>query len=48
VAPILCWSLDDWLGLGAARVAWPGDPVGALTAWVDARWPIRGSRTRTA
>jgi hypothetical protein len=41
VAPVLCWHLDDWLGLGTGRVVWPGDPVGALTARVDRRWPIR-------
>jgi hypothetical protein len=41
VAPVLCWHLDDWLGLGAQRVVWPSDPVGRLSRWVDARWPIR-------
>jgi hypothetical protein len=41
VAPILCWHLDDWLGLGSGRVTWPGDPVGRLTRAADARWPIR-------
>jgi hypothetical protein len=40
VAPILCWHLDDWLGLGA-RVAWPGDPVRRVTTWADKRWPVR-------
>lgn len=40
LAPVVCWYLDDWLGLGALRVRWPGDPVGRLSAWVDARWPI--------
>jgi hypothetical protein len=40
VAPILCWHLDDWLGLGG-RVAWPGDPVRRVTRWADKRWPIR-------
>ena len=30
VAPILCWHLDDWLGLGG-RVIWPGDPVRRVT-----------------
>ena len=48
VAPILCWNLDDWLGLGAARIAWPGDPVGALSRWVDARWPVRRPGGRMA
>ncbi len=41
VAPILCWHLDDWLGLGSGRVTWPGDPVGRLSRAVDARWPVR-------
>jgi hypothetical protein len=40
VAPVLCWHLDDWLGLGEQRIAWPGDPVGAVTRWADRRWPI--------
>ena len=39
IAPLVCWHLDDWLGI--AHVIWPGDPVGALTDRVDARWPIR-------
>jgi hypothetical protein len=41
LAPVVCWHLDDWLGLEAHRVRWPGDPVGALTRRVDVRWPIR-------
>jgi hypothetical protein len=41
VAPILCWHLDDWLGLGHLRVRWPGDPVGWLSSRIDARWPVR-------
>ena len=41
VAPIICWHLDDWLGFGRQRVAWPGDPTGSITAWFDARWPVR-------
>jgi hypothetical protein len=41
LAPVVCWHLDDWLGLGDQRARWPGDPVGQLTAWVDARWPVR-------
>jgi hypothetical protein len=44
VAPVLCWHLDDWLGLGVGRVVWPGDPVGVLTDRVDRRWPIRPVR----
>ncbi len=40
IAPIVCWHLDDWLGIGHLRVRWPSDPVGACTAWVDRRWPI--------
>jgi hypothetical protein len=38
IAPILCWHLDDWLGL--PRVVWPADPVGAITRAVDRRWPV--------
>ena len=41
VAPILCWHLDDWLGLGHQRIVWPGDPVRRVTTWVDRRWPVR-------
>mgnify|MGYP001828629721 CR=1 FL=1 len=37
VAPVLCWHLDDWLGLGSRRVVWPGDPVRRVTEWAD-RW----------
>jgi hypothetical protein len=40
IAPVVCWHLDDWLGVGDLRVRWPADPVGACTAWVDRRWPI--------
>lgn len=40
VAPVICWHLDDWLGLGAQRVAWPGDPVRTVTKWADRRWPV--------
>ena len=40
VAPVICWHLDDWLGLGG-RVAWPGDPVRRVTVWVDLSWPVR-------
>ena len=40
LAPVVCWHLDDWLGLGDLRIRWPGDPVGRATAWVDARWPV--------
>ncbi|MEX1295231.1 MAG: hypothetical protein AB1Z67_03570 [Candidatus Limnocylindrales bacterium] len=42
VAPIICWHLDDWLGLGG-RVAWPGDPVRRVTTWADMAIPVRGS-----
>ena len=38
IAPILCWHIDDWLGL--PRVVWPSDPVGAVTRSVDRRWPV--------
>jgi len=41
VAPILCWHLDDWLGLGGQRVIWPRDPVRTVTEWADMRWPVR-------
>jgi hypothetical protein len=40
LAPVVCWHLDDWLGLGDLRVRWPTDPVGRFTGWVDARWPV--------
>jgi hypothetical protein len=41
IAPVLCWHLDDWLGLGGQRVVWPGDPVRSVTERVD-RWrPVR-------
>jgi hypothetical protein len=40
IAPVVCWHLDDWLGMGRQRIVWPGDPVGQIAAWVDARWPI--------
>ncbi len=40
IAPIVCWNLDQWVGLEAGRIPWPGDPVGRLTAWADARWPV--------
>ncbi len=40
IAPIVCWHLDDWLDLDHLRIRWPGDPVGAWTRWVDARWPV--------
>jgi hypothetical protein len=49
VAPIICWHLDDWLGLDG-RVAWPGDPVRRVTTWADMSIPVRrsvmGSRDR--
>jgi hypothetical protein len=40
IAPIICWHLEDWAGLGERRVRWPGDPVARLTSRVDARWPL--------
>jgi hypothetical protein len=40
IAPIVCWHLEDWAGLGERRVRWPRDPVGHLTVRVDRRWPI--------
>ncbi|MFO1539041.1 MAG: hypothetical protein ACKOTZ_01150 [Chloroflexota bacterium] len=49
LAPVLCWHLDDWAGLGSHRVRWPGDPVGRITTAVDARFPIlRPADDRTA
>ncbi len=39
LAPVLCWSLDDWLGLGRVRL--PRDPIGRLEARLDRRWPVR-------
>jgi hypothetical protein len=51
LAPVICWHLDDWLDLGDGRAVWPGDPVAAVTAWVDSHWPVRHpdrrSTTRT-
>lgn len=44
IAPIVCWHLDDWVGLGRQRIQWPGDPVGRLEAAADARWPARDGR----
>jgi hypothetical protein len=41
VAPVLCWHLDEWFGLGSQRVAWPGDPVAAIARRIDGRWPVR-------
>ena len=41
VAPVLCWHLDEWLGLGGQRIIWPGDPVQRVTDWADRRWPVR-------
>jgi len=41
VAPVICWYLDEWLGLAGQRVVWPGDPVRSVTTWADSRWPIR-------
>jgi hypothetical protein len=38
IAPVICWHLDDWLGL--PRVVWPTDPVGRLTSLVDRHWPV--------
>lgn len=40
LAPLACWHIDDWVGLGQGRVRWPADPVGRLAALVDARWPL--------
>jgi hypothetical protein len=40
VAPLLCWHLDEWLGLAGDRVAWRGDPVGRASAALDLRWPL--------
>ena len=43
IAPIVCWHLEDWTGLGERRVRWPGDPVGRFTTRIDDRWPILGA-----
>jgi len=40
LAPILCWYLDEWLGLTTQRVIWPTDPVRSVTDRVDSRWPM--------
>lgn len=45
LAPVICWHIDEWLGLADGRVRWPTDPAGRLSAWVDARWPVRGAVT---
>ncbi len=47
VAPILCWHIDDWLGLGG-RVAWPGDPVRRVTDWADMAIPVREAVMRSS
>ncbi len=39
VAPVICWHIDDWLGLGG-RVIWPGDPVRRVTDRADSSWPV--------
>ncbi len=44
LAPVVCWYIDDWLGMADRRVAWPTDPVGRLSAAVDRRWPPVDSR----
>lgn len=41
IAPLVCWHVDEWLGVAWARVRWPGDPAGRLTAALDRRWPVR-------
>ena len=41
VAPVICWHIDDWLGLGG-RIVWPGDPVRRVTTWADMSIPVRG------
>lgn len=38
LAPVICWYIDDWVGLGE-RVRWPLDPWGRLAADFDRRWP---------
>jgi hypothetical protein len=41
LAPLVCWHLDEWLGL--SRLRWPDDPWGRITRWIDSRWPPRVS-----
>ena len=41
LAPILCWHVDDWLGLGRFRIVWPGDPVRRVTTWADIHHPVQ-------
>jgi hypothetical protein len=48
IAPVICWHIDDWLGQSDRRVAWPGDPVGRLTATVDRRVPLVEERPSAA
>lgn len=46
IAPVVCWHIDEWLGLAEQRVRWSGDPIGRITAWADSHWPVRsGSGT---
>jgi len=45
LAPVICWHIDEWLGLADGRVRWPTDPAGRLSAWVDTRRPVRGAVT---
>jgi hypothetical protein len=46
LAPVVCWSLDDWLELGRVRL--PYDPIGQLEAAVDRRWPVKQPSSVTA
>jgi hypothetical protein len=48
VAPVLCWHLDDWLGFGSGRVAWPGDPVRRVTSYVDRVAPVRSREVQAS
>jgi hypothetical protein len=37
LAPLICWHLDEWLGL--SRLRWPDDPWARISRWLDSRWP---------
>jgi hypothetical protein len=41
---LICWYIDLWLSRDDERIRWPTDPVGRITAAVDARWPTVDSQ----
>ncbi len=38
IAPVVCWHLDDWIGVGDRRVRWPGGQ--RVASAFDRRWPV--------